>query len=74
MDLTYVDLSCLSSSSLSLIWSSLSSMGFSCAVKGALRSGESAMAGFDFSSGEGGSVGFQVVVMMPEACNSVYSG
>jgi hypothetical protein len=42
-DFTYVDLSCLSNSSLSLIWSSLSNMGFSCAVKGALSSGESAM-------------------------------
>ena len=71
MDLTYVDLSCLSNNSLSLIWSNLSSIGFSCAVKGALRSGESAMVGFDVSSDEGGSAKFQVVVVMPEACDSV---
>jgi hypothetical protein len=42
-DLTYVDLSCLSSSNLSRTCNSLSRIGLSCAVKGALSIGESAM-------------------------------
>jgi hypothetical protein len=42
-DFTYVDLSCLSNSNLSLICKSLSNIGFSWLVKGALSIGESAM-------------------------------